>query len=418
MRGEIIATGTELVTGQIVESNAQYAARKLHEASLPVQCISIVGDDVPVLREALSRALNRSQFVVITGGLGPTDDDLTVAAAAAELDLKLVQDGGIVQRISRFLEKRGLPWEDRYGRLALMPEGATILDPGRGACGFSLKHRDTWLFFLPGVPQEMRSLFDSVVLPALMAVAGPREIMVQRRLRLFGMTEAEVQNVVSGLTGPTQGVSLGFYPQFPETHLTLTARGEDQEELEAALDRFTGALAQEVGEVLLGPEEGTLEELVGLRLRETKFSLAVAESCSGGLICHRITNVPGASDYFMGGVVTYSNQAKMDLLQVPEETLAATGAVSAETAMEMASGVREIFHADIGLAVTGIAGPTGGTPEKPVGTVYMGLAMPQGVEAKHHLFQGDREQIKTLSAQTALNWLRRELHHAQGLSRH
>jgi len=170
--------------------------------------------------------------------------------------------------------------------------------------------------------------------------------------------------------------------------------------------------------VLLGPEEGSLEELVGLRLRETKFTLAVAESCTGGLICHRLTNVPGASDYFLGGVVAYSNQAKVDLLQVMEETLAARGAVSQETAVAMASGVREAFHSDVGLAVTGIAGPTGGTPEKPVGTVYLGLALPWGVEAQHHLFHGSREQIKTLSAQTALNWLRRELQHAQGLSRH
>ncbi len=418
MRGEIIATGTELITGQVADSNAQYAARRLHEASLPVTCITIVGDDAPLLREALARALTRSQFVLVTGGLGPTEDDLTVAAAAAELGLKLSQDKGILQRISRFLEARGLPWEDRYGRLALIPEGATVLDPGRGACGFSLKHQGTWLFFLPGVPHEMRGLFDTVVLPALMALAGPRETMAQRTLRLFGLTEAELQNVISVLTESAQGVAIGFYPQFPEIHLTLTARGEDQKSLEEALDRLTGALAHKVGEVLLGPEEGTLEELVGLRLRETRFSLAVAESCTGGLICHRITNVPGASDYFMGGVVTYSNQAKMDLLQVPEDILAAKGAVSGETAQAMAVGVREVFHTDIGLSVTGIAGPTGGTPEKPVGTVYMGLATPFSMEARHYLFHGSREQIKTLSAQTALDWLRRELHHAQGFSRH
>lgn len=161
-----------------------------------------------------------------------------------------------------------------------------------------------------------------------------------------------------------------------------------------------------------------LEEVVGHLLREQGLTLAVAESCTGGLISHRLTNVSGSSDYFMGGVVTYSNQAKMDLLMVPEDILAARGAVSSETARAMAVGVAEIFHADIGLSVTGIAGPTGGTPQKPVGTVYLGLVMPQRAQTRHHLFHGSREQIKTLSAQTALDWLRQELHHAQSLSRH
>lgn len=417
MRGEIIATGTELVTGQTADQNAYYAARRLHEVSLPIAAITMVGDDAAMLREALARAVARSDFVLVTGGLGPTEDDVTVAAAAAEFHLKLVQDQDTVQRIQHFLEKRGRSWNEGYGRLAMIPEGATLLAPGQGACGFSLRHGDTWLFFLPGIPHEMRDLFDSVVLPALLSLAGSREMVAQRTLRLFGITEVELQNVVSGLDA-VPGVSIGFYPAFPETHLTLTARGVDQKSLDEALDRLTGALAHKVGEILLGPEKGTLEELVGLRLRETGFSLAVAESCTGGLICHRITNVAGASDYFMGGVVTYSNQAKIDLLEVPEGILAARGAVSAETAQAMAVGVREVFHTDIGLSVTGIAGPTGGTPEKPVGTVYIGLAMPQGVESRHHLFHGSREQIKTLSAQTALNWLRRELHHAQSLSRH
>jgi nicotinamide-nucleotide amidase len=418
MHGEIIATGTELVTGQTADENARYAARRLHEASLPITCITVVGDDAFLLRKALAQSIQRSQFVLITGGLGATEDDLTVAAAAAELNLKLVEDQDTVQRIRRFLEKRGLVWEERYVRLALIPEGATLLDPGRGACGFFLNHGGVWLFFLPGVPHEMRDLFDTVVLPTLLSLAGTRDAMVQRRLRLFGITEAELQNVVSGLGESVRGVDFGFYPNFPETHLTLTLRGEDRQALNEILDRVTAALSQKVGEILLGPEEGSLEELVGLRLKETRFSLAVAESCTGGLICHRITNVSGASDYFLGGVVTYSNQAKTDLLTVSEDVLASRGAVSAETALAMAVGVRELFHADIGLSMTGIAGPTGGTPEKPVGTVYIGLAMPHRVHTRHHLFHGSREQIKTLAAQTALNWLRLELHHAQSLSRH
>ncbi len=409
LRGEIIATGTELVTGQVMDFNARYAARRLHEACLEVQRITFLGDAAPLLRETLARAWGRSQFVIITGGLGPTEDDITVAAAAEALDLKLYEDEALLARIRRCLEERGLVWEERYARLALIPEGATVLDPGGAACGFSLKHRGSWLFFLPGVPREMQGLFESFVLPHLVGLGDGGECLMTRTLRLFGLTEAEVQGAVARLAPFTQGVGVGFYPNFPETHLVLTMRGRERQQLEETLNRVTGLLAQEVGEVLLDPEGLPLEELLGRRLRARGLTLAVAESCTGGLICHRLTNIPGSSDYFLGGVVTYSNQAKLDLLRVPPATLAQHGAVSAETAGAMALGVRQVFHAPLGLAVTGIAGPRGGSPEKPVGTVFIGLATPQGVQARYYLFHGAREEIKALSAQSALDWLCREL---------
>jgi|YNPBryantNP2012_1023418.scaffolds.fasta_scaffold14353_3 nicotinamide-nucleotide amidase len=409
MQGEIITTGTELLTGRVAEVNARYAARRLNEVGLPLQCITILGDGGPLFGDILRQAVERSRFVIITGGLGPTDDDLTVAGAAAALDLTLIQDQDLLERIRRCLKERGLPWQDRYAKLALIPQGATVLDPGGAACGFSLKHRDTWLFFLPGVPREMQMLFDSFVLPALISLAGERECLASRTLRLFGITEGELQEVVSGLDEFAQGVTVGYYPNYPETHLTLTVRGRDPQALEERLNRLTSCLSGEIGEVLLGPESGPLEELVGQLLRARGQTLAVAESCTGGLICHRLTNIPGASDYFLGGVVSYSNQAKIDLLGVPSEILARQGAVSPETAQAMALGVRQVFKAGYGLAVTGIAGPTGGTPEKPVGTVFIGLATPAGVNTRHHHFSGDREMIKTITAQTALDWLRREL---------
>ncbi|MEW6388281.1 MAG: competence/damage-inducible protein A [Thermodesulfobacteriota bacterium] len=418
MRGEIIVTGTELITGQVADFNARYAARQLHEACVEVQSITMLGDAAPLFQETLGRALGRSQFIIITGGLGPTDDDLTVAAAAEALKIKLFQDEALLARIRRCLGERGLPWEERYARLALIPEGATVLDPGGAACGFSLKHQDVWLFFLPGVPQEMRLLFDSFVLPVLVDLGGPGECLVQRTLRLFGISEMQLQEVVSRLGEFAQGVAIGYYPNFPETHLTLTLRGPERRPLEEAMERLIGVLGEAVGEKLLGAAGSSLEELVGQHLREQGLSLAVAESCSGGLICHRLTNVPGASDYFLGGVVAYSNAAKLDLLRVPSAILAEQGAVSAETAKAMAQGVKEVFHSSWGLSVTGIAGPTGATPGKPVGTVFIGLATLKGVEARHHHFNGDREKIKTLTAQTALDWLRREFANASGLSRH
>jgi nicotinamide-nucleotide amidase len=315
----------------------------------------------------------------------------------------------MLARMRRRLAERGLPWEPQYGKMALMPAGATLLDTGRSACGFSLKYQDVWLFFLPGVPREMRFLFESAVLPVLTAMAGDTGHLVQRSLRIFGKMELEVQQAVHSLQEDLEGLDIGFYPNFPEIHLSLTARGPDGAKLKANLDRFVEALSREVGEVLLGVDGAPLEEVVGRLLRGQGQTLAVAESCSGGLICHRLTNISGSSNYFQGGVVTYSNQAKMDLLAVAADALGREGAVSSETAAAMAQGVRELFHADFGLAVTGIAGPTGETPEKPVGLVFMGLATPSEVETREHHFPGDRDMVKTLTAENALDWLRRRL---------
>lgn len=409
MQGEIILTGTELITGQVAEVNARYAARRLHESGLAVQCITTLGDGAPLFGEVLHRALGRSRFVIITGGLGPTDDDLTVAQAAEVLGLKLIQDEAVLTCIRQRLGERGFAWEPRYGKMALIPVGATILDTGRMACGFSLKHQDVWLFFLPGVPPEMRHLFEAGVLPVLLGLIDKPVYVVQRSLRLFGKMEVEIQQAVHAVEKGLEGVEVGFYPNFPEVHLSLTARGPEQAPLEERLERFVAALSQEVGEALLGEDGATLEEVVGRELRRQGKSLAVAESCSGGLICHRLTNISGSSDYFQGGVVTYSNRAKMDLLTVPADTLKQHGAVSPDTATAMARGVQKLFHADFGLAVTGIAGPTGGTPTKPVGLVFVGLATPRRVETRRHQFPGDRERVKVLTAETALDWLRREL---------
>jgi nicotinamide-nucleotide amidase len=407
MHGEIITTGTELVTGRVGDFNARYAARRLHEVGLTVQRITILGDRAPLLQEALQQSLYRSRFIIITGGLGPTEDDITVAAAAQALGLKLLQDKALLSRIRRCLDEQQIPWEERYAKLAVIPEGSLVLDPGGAACGFALKHLGVRLFFLPGVPREMRQLFDAFVLPSLVEWAGGGESVAQRTLRLFGISETHLQQVVSRLPDFRQGVTVGFYPNFPENHLTLTVRGQDDGALEETLNRLTEAIAREVGDALLGTEETTLEEMVGRLLQENGLTLAVAESLTGGLIGHRLTNVPGSSDYFLGGVVSYSNEAKMDLLRVPAEVMAESGAVSAEAARAMARGVKEVFHAALGLAVTGIAGPSGGSAEKPVGTVYFALATPQGENVWHYLFHGNREEIKILSAQTALDRLRR-----------
>lgn len=409
MQGEIIATGAELISGRVADFNARYAARRLYEAGIAVQRITILGDDPQLFGELLLRALSRSRFIIITGGLGATDDDLTAAAAAEALGLQLWHDEALLARLHRYLEKRQIPWLERYGRLALIPKGAEVLDPGGMACGFALKHADVQLFFLPGVPTEMRGMFDAFVLPRLLELAGDVGCLAQRTLRLFGIPETQLQEVISRLPEFQQGVDVGYYPNFPENHLTLTVHGEDPQALKEILDRLTAALAQEVNDALLGPEEVPLEELVGRQLQENHLTLALAESCTGGLIGHRVTSVAGSSDYFLGGVVSYSNEAKAELLHVAPEVLAQFGAVSPETARDMAVGARAAFGADLGLAVTGIAGPTGGSPAKPVGTVYIALAATEEVEVWHYRFHGNREAVKILSAETALDRLRRKL---------
>jgi len=418
MQGEIIATGTELISGRVADTNSRYAAARLHDAGLIVQRITILGDEVPLFQETLRQGLQHSQFIIITGGLGPTEDDITVAAAAETLNLPLRLDDYLLRRIRECLKVRGLPWEERYARLALVPEGAVILDPGGAACGFSLRYDHAWLYFLPGVPEQMQMLFDAFVLPPLLSLASGGQCVCQRTLKLFGLTETQLEVLFDKISRDNPEVSVGLYPNFPENHLCLTLRGPEPRVLEETLDRLTAELAQAAGDALLGTDDVTLEELVGQSLRAHNFSLAVAESCSGGLISHRLTNIPGASDYFMGGVVTYSNQAKMELLQVLPETLDQHGAVSAPTARAMALGARELFHTPIALSTTGIAGPSGGSPEKPVGTVFLGLALPDRVQTRQCLFHGSREQIKTLTAQTALDWLRRELQDGTRLSGH
>jgi nicotinamide-nucleotide amidase len=371
-----------------------------------------------VLAAALVEAVARSRFVILTGGLGPTEDDVTVAAAAQALGTPLYEDQGLLARIKRCLKERGIPWQARFARMALIPKGATLLDPGGMICGFTLNQGGARLFFLPGVPRQMRLLFDTYVFPALVEWSGPGQYLAERTLRVFGLPEAVLESLVHRFHPTPPGMTVGYYPNFPETHLTMTLHGQDREALEAAMADYIATLSHRLGEALISVSDAALEELVGQTLRERRLTLAVAESCTGGLIGHRLTEVPGSSDYFLGGVVGYSNQAKIDLLGVSAQTLEQHGAVSPETAAAMATGARLAFGADVALATTGIAGPTGGTPQKPVGTVYIGLATPGGQEVWHHCFPGSRGEVKTLTAQMALFRLHRALSHDPRLSGH
>lgn len=409
MYGEIITIGDELISGRTLDLNAKYAAGRLTASGLRVTRITSVGDDQTTLSITLSKAIENSRFVIVTGGLGPTEDDMTNEIVAAALNRSLSTNKQLLKRIKTYLKARGMAMTPAMEKMARLPEGSDLIHPDGLMCGCSIVEKDVRLYFLPGVPDQMSHLLDNFVLPELLSIYETVPSVGQRILKLYGVNEAEIMEALKDVVDSTGNVVLGFYPHFPENHITLSLNEENEAIVEKELDRFENQIKQLLGAFIFtsGPLE--MEEIVGLALLEKGTTIAVAESCTGGLIGHRLTNVPGSSAYYRGGVVAYSNQAKIDLLGVKPETLEKYGAVSEPTVREMVRGVKKQFDADLGLAVTGIAGPDGGTSEKPVGTVHIGLAARDNVLSSKYQFGGDREHIKMETALMTLDWVRRYL---------
>jgi nicotinamide-nucleotide amidase len=411
MRGEIICIGDELMSGRVADTNSRYALKRLWPLGIEVGAVVLVGDEPEAMRDALSRALQRADFVLVSGGLGTTDDDITARIAAEVFELPLAESQRMVKNLSAFFAARGREPSEEVLRMAWLPQGAEILCTN--CAGFSLKGpMGQPVFFLPGVPQEMRRLTDEAVVPELLKLITDEDLaVVTREVRLYGLPESQVAARLAGLADRDSqpGVRLGYYPVFPEVQVTVTVRRDSVAEAKAKADELSEKIQGKLADFVISTNGELLEAKVGSLLADRGLSLALAESCTGGLIGHRVTSVAGSSDYFERGVVVYSNMAKEELLDVSSDTLEAHGAVSAETAREMAMGARQRAHTDIGLSVTGIAGPGGGTEEKPVGTVYFGLAHGDKVESHHRCFPGNRRQIKVQSAETALDILRRYL---------
>jgi nicotinamide-nucleotide amidase len=411
-RGEIIAIGSELTSGLVAEGNAAVVARRLLGAGLEVLAITCVGDEPAAIEDALRRAMGRAAFVVVTGGLGPTADDLTTQVAAAALGRELIFDPEFLSHVERFFRDQGLRVSKDMRKLARIPEGAYFLDPEGQTCGFYLEQDGKLVFFLPGVPSEAGRLAAERVLPLLAEALPEREVVRRRILRVFGLEEFDIGELVESVRRRQVGFS--FLPVFPEHHLVLTAKGREPAEVEGRLAAVLAEVRERLGANVFGEGEESLESVVGALLRERSLTLAVAESCTGGLIGHLITEVAGSSDYFERGLVSYSNRSKVELLGVPPEVLKRHGAVSAECAAAMASGLRERAGTSLALSVTGIAGPAGGSPEKPVGTVWFGLAEAAGTLSRKQFFRGSRAEIKILAAWSGLDWLRRRLLGAAG----
>jgi nicotinamide-nucleotide amidase len=403
---EIIGIGNELVTGRVLDQNAGYAAARLNSFGFEVNRIVLIGDKPGNIRSALRQAEKRADAVLVTGGLGGTLDDITVEVVSRVFQRPLVLHKGLQSQIRRFLTQKGIPWDPMYEKIAWLPEGVELFHPRPKACGFMMKEQGKPFFFLPGVPDEMRKYLDRQIIPYLTHHYPGQKVVRQRVYNVFGLLEPEVNEKFKDLEKQFESLQLGFYPKFPENQLTLSIRSEKALWADRLLDSIEKVVEERLSGHLISKDGQTLEEVMGELLIQKRMTLSVAESCTGGLIGHRITGVAGSSAYFDRSVVVYSNKAKTEMLDLPRTVLSRFGAVSEKTALLMAEGIRKKSKTDLGLSVTGIAGPGGGTPEKPVGTVWIALASGQGSKAGHFLFQGKRNQIKILTAYTALNWVR------------
>ena len=404
----ILSTGDELTTGRVVDTNSTFIAGQLSSIGIDVAAVLKVGDDRQRLLWAFREARELGDLVIGTGGLGPTADDLTTEIVAQFLDLKLHLNEEVAQSLKRRFAVRGLTWTSNNLKQALFPEGSIIVpNPLGTAPGFRISVGDgKTLIWLSGVPQEMRAMFNQTVLPWVVEQKGSNEKNSACTFKIHGLTESKLDEMVQPIDLPPQA-KLSFRAHYPDLSLRLTVRGSP--ETERTFVELKQQIHAVLGSYVYAEGDLTLEEVVGQLLRARKQTLALAESCTGGYISHRITRIAGSSDYYFGGAVTYSNELKIAFLGVKSGTLERHGAVSRETALEMSGGIRERTGASIGLSVTGVAGPGGGSPEKPVGTVWISIADNHLHEARLFQFHGDRERIIQGTSQVALNWLRTTL---------
>ena len=407
MKAEILTIGDELLRGEIVDSNKSFLSDRLLTLDVETHYHTSVRDDPEDMVDAFQRAAGRSDVVLVSGGLGPTRDDLTSEVLAQAFGLELVLDEPALETIRAFFRSVGREMSENNAKQAYFPAGAEVLpNPIGTAPGFCLEARGSLFFCMPGVPRELYRMMDEQVLPRVARRSGGGRVVRARLLRTFGLGESSLDDELKDIAVGGD-VTLGFRTSFPDNYLRPVARGATVEEAEAKLGRVCDAIRERLGPLVYGEGEETLALVVGRLLRKQGRSIAVAESCTGGLVAGALTDVAGASDYFLAGVVAYANRAKVAALGVPEALIEAHGAVSDPVVRAMAEGVRERFGADYGLATTGISGPDGGTADKPVGLVHVALARSEGTHSEHFVFPLDRARHRLLTTQVALDWVRR-----------
>ncbi len=413
MRIEVLCTGDELLTGLTTDTNSPYFMGKLFDMGEKVARSLTVGDVREQIIEALTAVRARADAVLVSGGLGPTADDLTAECAAAAAGVRLVENAEVLAELKARFAKRNFPFTPNNARQALIPEGAEVVrNPVGTAPMFIQRIGRCTLFFVPGVPREYKVLVDREVLPriAQLLERDPERIFrAARLLKTIGLAESHLDARVAPLAKVHAKVTFGFRTHAPENHLKLVAEGTTQREADEALAAAERDCREILGPYVFGTDQDSFASVLGALLRERNETVAIAESCTGGLTSELLSGPAGASNYFIGGAVVYANAMKEKWAAVRPDTLKAHGAVSKEVAIEMAQGVRRECATTYGLSITGIAGPAGGTPEKPVGTVHFALATAAETEWQHQVLFGDRERIRLFSAANALDMLRRRL---------
>ncbi len=401
----VLCIGTELTRGELVNTNAPWLASNLTALGFEVIEDVVVDDDRARIVATVQRLARNVRVLVCTGGLGPTTDDLTTAAVAEALGVGLVRHEASLEAIRRRFEKVGRTMTESNAKQADFPEGAEVLpNPVGTAPGFFVRIGEAVAAFMPGVPHEMKRMFEEQVTPRIRALA-PKD-MFQVRLRSFGLPESVVGERLAGVEEAFPGVVIGYRAHFPEIEVKVLARAASQPAARELCERATAEVRSRLADVVYGEADDTFAGIVGRALRAKGYTLAIAESCTGGLVGHMLTREPGASDFLLVDAVTYANSSKTRLLGIDEDVIRGHGAVSPEVAAAMAEGVKRVSGADLALSLTGIAGPTGGTPDKPVGTVFIALAAAAGTTVKERRFGGDRHHIQTLAAYAGLHLVR------------
>ena len=409
MKAEIVSTGTELLLGETLNTSAHFLTGKLSSLGIEVDYHTTVGDNPERLEQVLRQAIGRTDLLVTTGGLGPTVDDLTKELVAKVLDLKMELDPSSLEQIKQFFGRRKTPMPLSNEKQAYFPKGSKILpNPIGTAPGAIIEKNGKTVIILPGPPFEMTPMFDNYVWSELQKNIEPdAERMNERVLKVFGMGESAIEEVLGDLMS-LPNLSMTLLAKRAEMHIRLVARSSKKmsEEAEEVLKRAEEEIRRRLGNKVFGRDQETMIGIVGQLLKNEQLTIATAESCTGGLLGAALTQEPGSSGFYLGGVVSYSNSLKQGLLGVSEENLLKYGAVSEEVAKEMAAGICLKVGSDLAISTTGIAGPDGGSAQKPVGLVYVGLATPEGVQVEKIQLYGERESVRQLTVQAALNRVR------------
>ncbi len=413
MKITLLSIGNEVVSGDIINTNAAWLAEQLWKQGFDVRSHLTIADDEADIRVALSDARGKVDVLISTGGLGPTVDDFTVEIAAKTFGMELEAHPEVLAQLDHYYTTRGREMTPNQRKQALIPKGGEgLINPVGSAPGVRVEWQGVNYFFLPGVPREMKEIFQNSILPWMLRRRSPPQYFKSKTLRCFGAEEAKLDHLIQPLL--KERVALGnaklaFRVSVPEVLLKVSSWAEDEIKAQKTLNDALKELKSVVGEYVYGEDDDSLEAIVLKLLDEKKKTLAVAESCTGGLLANRLTNISGASKSFKGGVVAYANEVKITELGVQPQTIEQHGAVSAQTAIEMADGVRQSLQADLGIGITGIAGPEGGSPEKPVGTVHIALSTAEKTLEKKFHFPTNREWFKLIASSVALNWVRKYL---------